>query len=395
MRILFIDPFNGAAGDMVIGSLLHVGADRAAVVQAMRSVVGEPSIEMVDRCGIMGLKVETRAKPHPRSLEEVLDRVSECDAPDEAKEMAKRVFQRIHRAEVQIHGALEHFHEVGADDAVADVVGSCTALLSLSVDGVAVLPVSLGKGIARGSHGLFPLPAPATLEILRESGLVARASNEERELCTPTGAALLAEFATTDISTIKNARIAAVGYGAGTQNPPHTSNVLRSTLLITGEEEVKDEGVDILETNVDDVTGEVLAFTLNRLIEAGARDAGAIPLVMKKGRSGHLIRVISSPADSRRLSEIMAEELGTLGIRCFPSVHRFIAPRTVERVDVTLDGKSFGIDVKIGWRDGAPFSVKAEFDQVVACARETRSPLRDVKRIAEEAWWARRGEKKR
>jgi uncharacterized protein (TIGR00299 family) protein len=282
MNILLFDPFNGAAGDMVIGSLLDLGADEEAVRAAMRSVVGEPTIERVDRSGIRAVQVRAHAPVHHRILDEVLDRVAGSDAPAPAREMARRVFFRIHRAEEGIHGAGAHFHEVGADDAIADVVGACTALHSLDVDGVAVLPVALGRGFAVGAHGTFPIPAPATVAILAASGLQTVPGDEDRELCTPTGAALLAEFATVRPADLGPRTIRAVGYGAGSRNPPGRPNVLRSMLLAVEEQAVGDQ-VDILETNVDDVTGEALAYTLARLMEEGARDASAIPCGDEEG----------------------------------------------------------------------------------------------------------------
>jgi uncharacterized protein (TIGR00299 family) protein len=391
MRILLIDPFNGAAGDMMIGSLLQLGADREQVVRAMRSVVGEPVISSVIRCGISAMRVETCATEAHRTLEEVLERLAVCDAPEKAKEMAKRVFHRIHRAETAVHGTVAHFHEVGADDAVADVVGACTALHSLAVDGVAVFPVHLGTGSLRTSHGIYPLPAPATLEILKEAGLDVQMSGESSELCTPTGAALLAEFSSYGPGSLGGARILAVGYGAGRRDPPHTPNVLRSVLMDSRDENLQADCIDLLETSVDDITGEVLASALTRLMEEGARDVCAIPQLMKKGRSGYLVRVIANPSESKRLAETMAEELGSLGIRCIPSVHRFIAPRFVEQVEIEVTGRRYLIDIKVGKLRGHPYSVKAEYDQAQAAARETGMTVREIKRLAEDAWQRRQG----
>jgi uncharacterized protein (TIGR00299 family) protein len=384
MNILLFDPFNGAAGDMIIGSLLDLGADEEPVRAAMRSVVGEPTIERVDRSGIRAVQVKAHAPVDHRTLDEVLDRVAGSDAPAPARDMARRVFLRIHRAEESIHGPGAHFHEVGADDAVADVVGACTALYSLGVDGVAVLPVALGRGFAVGAHGTFPIPAPATVAILAASDLQTAPGNEERELCTPTGAALLAEFSTVRPEDLGSRTIRAVGYGAGSRNPAGKPNVLRSMLVATAEEATGDR-VDILETNVDDVTGEALAYTLGRLMEEGARDASAIPLVMKKGRSGHLVRVVCRPDATDSLVGVMARELGTLGIRCIPMVHRSVAERTVEAVTVTIRGREWMIDVKCGWSGKKITSFKAEYEQAAACARETGVPFREVAGTVEAA----------
>lgn len=384
MNILLFDPFNGAAGDMIIGTLLDLGADEGLVRAAMRSVVGEPTIERVDRSGIRAVRVRAHAPVHHRTLEEVLDRVAESDAPAPARETARRVFLRIHRAEESIHGEGAHFHEVGADDAIADVVGACTALHSLGVDAVGVRPVALGSGCMVGAHGTFPVPAPATVAILADSELATVSGDEERELCTPTGAALLAEFSTVRPDDLGPAWIRAVGYGAGSRNPPGRPNVLRSMLLAT-EEASGGDRIDILETNIDDVTGETLAYTIARLMEEGARDASATPIVMKKGRSGHLFRVICRPDATDHLIGVMAAELGTLGIRCIPMVHRSVAKRTIEPVTVTIQGKERTIDVKCGWSGGKIVSFKAEYEQAAACARETGLPFREVAGTVEAA----------
>ena len=389
MRVLVFDPFHGAAGDMIIGALLDCGADKNCVLQAMQSVVAEPTINEVSRAGIRAVKVNTLATPAHRTLSEVMKRLesAKADVPPEAFAMAKRVFERINRAEEQVHGAHVHFHEVGADDAIADVIGACTALHSLGVDGVAVMPVALGRGFATGSHGTFPIPAPATAAILSRSGLITLQGDEETELCTPTGAALLAEFSTIHATNLGTYAIRAVGYGAGTRDPAGVPNVLRAMVIETTGDDgaLLRDTVDILETNIDDVSGEVIAYAIARFMEKGARDASAIPVIMKKGRPGFLIRVICTSDTSRELAELMARELGTLGIRCIPAVHRFIAKRTIEEVDVEIAGKHRTMPVKVGWMHGGIYSLKAEFDPARDWAAELGIPLNEVQRAIENA----------
>jgi hypothetical protein len=302
--------------------------------------------------------------------------------------MARRVFGRINAAEESVHGAHVHFHEVGADDAIADVIGACTALHSLSVDGVIVQPITTGHGTATGSHGIFPIPAPATAFILKASGLTARAGNHEGELCTPTGAALLAEFATMAVPDPAAYSILSVGYGAGTRDPHHAPNVLRAMVVETTDTgELAEDTVDILETNVDDVSGEVIAHMIARCMEAGARDASAIPIIMKKGRPGFLIRVICPHETSPGLAELMARELGTLGIRCIPAVHRFIAERTLMEIAVTINGQKRTMPVKCGWMEKKIYTLKAEFDPARDWACELEIPVKDVLRAIEDAGW--------
>jgi uncharacterized protein (TIGR00299 family) protein len=387
MRLLVFDPFRGAAGDMVTAALLHLGADRNDVVTAMTSVAGEPEITPVDRSGIRALSVKTRARPVRRTFDEVINRVNGASAPEEAIAMAIRVFERIERAEREIHGESAHFHEVGADDAVADVIGACTAFGSLAPDGCIVLPVSLGGGLISGSHGTYPVPAPATLGILRESGLtVSLGTAADGELCTPTGAALLSEFSTfPDLPDLRYS-VLAVGYGAGSRNPQDIPNVLR-VMVVECSDPGETDTVDILETNVDDVSAEVIAYTFSRLLDEGAYDVSAFPCTMKKGRPGHLIRVVAHGGDGERLASVMATELGTLGIRCIQAVHRFAAGRLVREVPVTIQGRERMVHVKCGLLHGKIFSLKAEYDDTSAIARETGLPIRTIARMAESMAW--------
>lgn len=384
MRFLLIDPFHGAAGDMITGALLACGADETRVRSAMRSVVAEPGIRVVDRAGIRAIKVETHAPVSHRTMADVEARIMQAAVSDPVRSMALRVFHRIGNAEQTVHGEKAHFHEVGADDAIADVVGACTALESLGVDGVIIRPLALGTGQVRTAHGSYPVPAPATMAILAGSSLVVTmASGETGELCTPTGAALLAEFAKKGLSLPDTAVVREVGYGAGDRNPAGVPNVIRITLLETADG-MHPDTVDILETNVDDITGELLGAALTRLMAEGARDASAIPCLMKKGRAGYLVRVICMPEDAERLARVMAVELGTLGIRCHTSVHRFIADRTIFPVRVEIQGKTADIPVKCGIMDGKSFTLKVEFDSARTFAEELGIPVREVIRRTEE-----------
>lgn len=393
MRLLVFDPFRGAAGDMVTAALIRLGADREAVVRAMASVVGEPEIREVDRAGIRSLALKTRAGHARRTIEEVTARVKSARAPHDAIEMALRVFDRISRAELAIHGESSHFHEVGADDAVAEVVGSCTAYCSLAPDGCVVLPVALGGGRISGSHGSYPVPAPATLSILQESGLkVVFGKEADGELCTPTGAALLSEFSTGSSLPDTGFSVTATGYGAGSRSPPNIPNVLRVFLAETKEADAG-EVIDVLETNVDDVNGEMIAHASSVLIREGAYDVCAIPCTMKKGRPGHLVRVMAPSRISRSLAALMAAELGTLGVRCIPSVHRLVAGRSSLDVPVCIDGQEMSVRVKIGSMDGEIISLKAEYDDVAVLAEKTSIPARAVARLVETRAWEILGKK--
>jgi len=391
MRILIFNPFHGAAGDMITAALLDCGADLPIVLRAMQAVVSEPKISNVTRAGIRAVKVDTRATPAHRTLDDVfarLDGAAEV-VPAPALAMARKIFERINAAEESVHGAHVHFHEVGADDAIADVIGACTALHTLAVDGVIVLPVALGRGTATGSHGTFPIPAPATAAILKGSGIATLSGPDDGELCTPTGAALLTGFSTVTPEDLGTYTILANGYGAGSRDTPDTPNVLRAMIVETENitDKLLQDTVDILETNVDDVSGEVIAHTIALCMEAGARDASTIPIIMKKGRPGFLIRVICQNDRSAMLAELMVRELGTLGIRCIPSVHRFIAERTIIEIEVLINGQKHTMPVKCGWMHGAIYTLKAEFDPARDWACELKIPVKDVIRAIEDAGW--------
>jgi uncharacterized protein (TIGR00299 family) protein len=312
-----------------------------------------------------------------------------ADAPVAAISLAKRVFSRIAEAEEQVHGHPHgHFHEVGADDAIADVLGACTAFVMLRVDAVCVLPVRVGSGTVMCAHGTMPVPTPATAEILRRSDLTVLMGGGGGELCTPTGAALLAEFLASFGTEEHAGRVVSIGCGAGFCDPADHPNVLR-VMVMESAASFFGPTVDVLETNVDDLPGEVLSSAVSMLMDAGARDACLVPAVMKKGRPGYLMRVVSLPEDSERLARLLARETGSLGVRCVPMVHRFVADRQVCAETVMVNGEAFTVEVKTAFLDGNPYSRKAEFDQVRDAANAAGVSVRDMKRVVEEEAWKR------
>lgn len=385
MQTLVIDPRFGAAGDMIVASLISLGADKDMVLASIRSV-STPTLETVSCHDINAVSIHMHTDHSPRSIDEVLQKVDAANTSKEAKDLAKRVFKRIENAEAAVHHTQHpHFHEVGADDAVADIVGACTALLSLKVSSVCVLPISTGFGTVQCSHGTIPVPSPATAEIFKNSELKTIIGPYEGELCTPTGAALLAEFAQSFPGYMNPGKIRAIGRGAGSRTYEDHPNILTTYLIDTDNPD--ESTVDVLETNVDDITGELLGNTLARMMAEGARDASAIPLIMKKGRSGYLIRVICTPKLSAYLSEILATETGSLGIRCTPMVHRFTAERTATNTTVQINGKEYTASVKHASVGGNIYSRKAEFDDCRRIADETGLTVREIKRIFETDAW--------
>jgi uncharacterized protein (DUF111 family) len=284
MRTLLIDPFHGAAGDMITGALLSLIDEKERVLQAMASVVGEPGTEVVRRSGITALKVHTHALGTHRTADEVLAKIHSAKVPPEVIERAIKIFNRISSAESRVHGydlrcgsnpeeksldhrytldhhdchSTMHFHEVGADDAIADIIGSCMALHILKPDRIVVLPVSTGFGTVKIEHGIVPVPAPATAAILSDSSLIVLIGGGAGELLTPTGAAILAEIAseTSDGNTGElKGTIVGIGYGAGSRDDKNSPNVIRMMLfeeISGGISKVNKERIDLPETDADD-----------------------------------------------------------------------------------------------------------------------------------------------
>jgi len=382
MRLLVFDPFHGAAGDMICAALISAGAPEEPVLKTMASVVQIPKTEIVSRCGISALKIHTMAGPACRTFDEVLEKVHTAKAPSFVIEQAIRIFHRIAEAEETVHGVMTHFHEVGADDAIADVIGSCMALSLLKSDRILTLPVATGKGTVRCGHGVMPVPAPATAAILTRGILIVMAGDCKGEQLTPTGAAILSEITDEATNNLPLGRIISIGYGAGNRDDPISPNVLRVHVMEC--QGLNQDTVDIIETNVDDVSGEIIGSALKRLVDAGARDASSISIIMKKGRPGQLIRVISPVTETTRLAEIMALELGSLGIRVIPSVHRFIAERFVKEISVTINGASHMFPVKFGFTGGNCYLIKPEFDNIEHFAIERGIPVREIQSIVEQ-----------
>jgi hypothetical protein len=331
--------------------------------------------------------------PH-RTYAEVVDIVSGMGLDDTIEARARSTFRRLGEAEAAVHGtALDetHFHEVGADDAIADVVGVCLLVADLDVDRVVTTPVAAGGGTVETSHGTYPVPAPAVVEVATGADWRLNGGPVDHELLTPTGAALLAEFAA-GVDHLPSMTVRAAGYGAGTRSFPDHPNVLRAIVGDGAGGLVRDE-ITVLETNLDDATPEVLGGLQESLAAAGARDVSILPATMKKSRPGHLVKVVTRPEDAERVARRLAVETGTLGVREHGAGHRWIAEREVETVTLPLDGGTYEVGVKVAaTADGETYDVSAEYDDAAAVARESDLPTREVLRRAEAAVRARHGE---
>ncbi|OYV15122.1 MAG: hypothetical protein CG440_3 [Methanosaeta sp. NSM2] len=273
----------------------------------------------------------------------------------------------------------------------AGIAGACAARASLEAERVLCLPVSVGGGFVRSAHGLLAVPGPAALEILRSHSIPWRGGPTEEELLTPTGAALLAALVDEFLLQAPLLRAERVGCGAGRKDL-EMPNVLRSVLAellpagatAPGHGQHGDSVVQ-LESNVDDVTGEVLGFLIERLMQEGALDVSILPALMKKGRAGSVIRAIARAGDGERLAGIIIRETGSLGVRVFPGIHRFLAEREETQVAVELDGEAHRSRIKVSRLDGAIISLKPEYEDCKRIAEATGLPLREVSQKVKEA----------
>jgi pyridinium-3,5-bisthiocarboxylic acid mononucleotide nickel chelatase len=314
-----------------------------------------------------------------REIDELLER---ADLPDRVRSRARAVFARLAAVEGAIHGidpADVELHEVGALDSIIDVVGACAALESLGITEIRCSPVAVGTGTVRSAHGLIPNPAPATVALLRDAGAPTVGLETGLEVTTPTGAGLMTTLAS-GFGAAPPMTIDAVGYGAGTADTNERANVVQ---VVIGEPIESHHGANdatgspvvLLEANLDDVTGEVLADAVAALLAAGAHDAWLTPIVMKKGRPAHTVSVLCDPADAARLRRELVARTGTLGVRA-SSLVRWPQRRTTATVDV--DGHPIGVKMTDG-------RVKVEFDDAAHAAAALGRPVAEVISRAEQA----------
>jgi uncharacterized protein (TIGR00299 family) protein len=340
------------------------------------------SAERVRRGGLAGTKVTVTVaagapRRGPREVEAIIDK-SDLDEP--VKRQALAVFHRLAEAEARVHGVpLErvHFHEVGAVDAMVDVVGTCAGFRRLGVGRVMASPVAVGRGTVRTEHGLLPVPAPATAELL--TGVPVRGGEEEAELTTPTGAALLVTLAES-FSAMPAMGVSRIGCGAGARENRTVPNLLR---ILIGQAS-EGQGADamwVLETNLDDVTGEVCGYLFDRLFAAGAVDVFATPIQMKKNRPGVRISALSPPAAVPGVEATLFTETTTFGVRRY-----VVTRRTLEREHVEVVTEHGPVRIKVGRLDGEVTSAAPEYEDCRRIAEATGLALKAVYALAMEAF---------
>jgi uncharacterized protein (TIGR00299 family) protein len=397
VQIAYFDCFSGAGGDMIVASLLDAGAP-ADVLRERLDALGlsgyRLTIDKVSKRGIAASRYlveldESQKHPH-RHLKHIFQILDAGRLPASVLDKSKRVFTRLAEAEAAVHNSTiekVHFHEVGAIDAVLDIVGAVSALELLGVEEVHCSPVVVGSGTVMCDHGLLPVPPPAVAKLLE--GVPVVPTTEDGELLTPTAAALLTtlsvRFGPPPPMTVRS-----VGYGAGMKDTKGLPNVLRVTIgeIETAPGPGSAEGLDtdsvtVLETNIDDATAQVVGHCLTQLMEAGALDAYTMPISMKKWRTGLLLTVLCQEGDVHRMQDIIFRETPTLGIRR----HRAERIKLARRQE-TVETPYGPIAVKVGQR-GTHSTATPEYDACRAAAVKHGVPLRSVIAAAEAAWNAR------
>jgi uncharacterized protein (TIGR00299 family) protein len=383
MRTLWVDAGNGAAGDMLLAALLDAGASLEAVRDGLRALdVGlDVEVSPVRRHGLRAVHADVRhpAEDVSRDLADITALLEAAPLPEPVRAFALAVFERLAQAEARVHGvdvAEIHFHEVGALDAIADVTGCALALHDLGLLGATmriVSPVATGSGVVSAAHGPLPVPVPAVLELLTSAGAPFAAHTARMELCTPTGAALLATLAT-GWGPVPACVPRSTGTGAGSADPEGHPNVLR---VVIGEEAEaatwETAEMHRVDSTVDDLDPRVWPDVLETLRAAGAADAWCSPVLMRKGRPGQVLSVLVDPARLDAVCRVIFEQTTTLGVRVSPVERRSLRR---DRVEVRTGDAVVG--VKRGLLGDRVVTVQPEYDEVRAAAEATGRPVHEV-----------------
>ncbi len=385
---IIIDPqSSGIAGNMIIGALVDLGANKDELKEIMETSAEQfgkvnVTFEKVLKHGINSTfcHVEMLEHKHSISYSEFINKIEELNLDEKVKRTSIKVFERIAKAESKVHGkSLDevHFHEVGASDAVADVIGSIYAYYSLKLNNQKIigLPIAVGGGRVETAHGTIPVPAPAVVEILKDAKMVG--GPVDSELATPTGCAIYAEICDEIKEFLPLINPKRVAYGAGRKDFDHP-NVLR---IIESSDINESDRIDVIETNIDHLTGEEIGYLFDRLLDEGASDVSITPIIMKKNRQGSLLKVISARRNRDHLIDIIFKETGSLGIRIAPNMHRGIAKREFVKKEFDICGKTYEVTFKIGYVNGEIISSRPEYEDLKRIAQECNLPLRKVKEM--------------
>ncbi len=387
MKTLYFDCFAGASGDMILGAMAGVGVDQDYLreqLSLLRVDGFSINFETVNRSGVSATyaRVETAHEHKHRHLIDIKKIIENSDLSDNVKQVSVKIFTRLAEAEARVHNEPidhVHFHEVGALDAIVDVVGAAICFDSLKVDRFVCSPLHVGSGMVQMAHGRFPIPPPAVAELLK--GVPFYSSDIKGELLTPTGAAIITTVCS-EYGPIPQMNTERLGYGAGTREYPAFPNVLR---VLVGETEANlhaDERLWMLETNLDDASPQIIGHVMDRVLELGALDCFFTPVQMKKNRPGVLLSVLCGPNEKEAIMKLLFVETTTLGVRSYEVVRR-----ALQRSVVQVETQYGPIDVKVAQLDGRVVNEMPEFEQCRAAALKANVPLKVVEEAARKSLW--------
>lgn len=381
MKTLYFDCFAGASGNMILGALVALGINENELIEHIK-LLNIPDFEIefttVNKSGISAIHANVKV-PHEhahRHLHHIEKIINDSGLSDKIKSRAINIFTKLAEAEAKIHGIevkKVHFHEVGAMDAIIDVVGACIGFEMLGIEKFSCSKIHVGSGFAKMAHGKFPIPPPAVAELLQSIPIYS--TEIEGELCTPTGAAIISTLSET-YGEIKDLIIEKIGYGAGTRDYQDFPNVIRLMIGETDHQSLTIDHLLILETNLDDVSPQVLGFVMDKAFELGALDCWFTPIQMKKNRPATMISILCEPEKREKLTELLYVETTTLGIRV-----REVERECLERKFVKVETQFGKIDVKIGLLNGKQVNAMPEFDQLKQIAVENNIPLKELREI--------------
>ncbi|MCS6874202.1 MAG: nickel pincer cofactor biosynthesis protein LarC [Pyrinomonadaceae bacterium] len=380
MKCLYFDCFSGASGNMILGALISLGLSSEELIERLKSLKVKNfqiDISRKEKSGISAVYVDVKAadeKKH-RHLPEIERIIQDSNLSDGVKRKACAIFRRLAEAEAKIHGIpLEkvHFHEVGAIDAIIDVVGACIGFEALEIEKFFCSPINLGSGFVEMAHGKFPVPAPATCELLK--GALVYSSGVQGELITPTGAAVISTVCES-FGDFPRMKLKAIGYGAGTTDFKEFPNVLRVFLGDLVSKDSNRETLALLETNVDDASPQTLGFLMERVMEEGALDCWFAPIQMKKNRPAVLVSVLCRKDVVEKFCEIIFRETGSLGIRITDTERE-----AVVRENIRFESKYGLVRLKKSKLKGKVLNIKPEYDDLSLIAKRTNKPIREVER---------------
>lgn len=402
MKILYFDCFAGAAGDMIVGALLDAGLPFDELKHALGSLAVEGwdvSVDRVIKTGVTAAKFRVhehalaghsgQGSAHKHyHLEQIFGAIDRSALSDAGKEKAIKMFRRLGEAEAAIHGTSMdkvHLHEVGALDSIIDIVGAVFALEWFNADRIVVSPLNVGGGMVKSAHGVFPVPAPATLSLLGQAPIYS--SGIQSELLTPTGALILTEYAS-EFGPIPAMKIQKVGYGAGDRELKETPNVVR---VLVGEAEgakapslQTSMRVAVLECEIDDMNPQIFGVLMDKLYAAGALEVFYSAVQMKKNRPGTLMTVVSKPSDRDAMTEIVFRESTTIGVR-----HQELSRECLDREMVTVATSIGPVRFKVASRNGKIFNAQPEFEDLAKLSAERGIPIKDAQALAHKAWLER------